>query len=89
VETTRIDGEIADVENGGSRLSVETEDETLCVNVPADARVLEVTNAEDAGGVEEIDRSALAEGDTVSVFGEEGHTCFSADTVIVFKPDTE
>ena len=88
-ETTRIEGRITAVESGGARLQVQTDDETLCVDVTADARVFAVSHGDDDAGTEEIDRSALAVGDTVSVFGAAGSTCFAADTVIVFDDEDD
>jgi hypothetical protein len=88
-ETSRIEGRIVDVEGGGARIGVETDDGTLCVDVPADARVLAVFHDDDDAGTEEIARSQLAEGDSVSAFGEEGAPCFVADAVIVFKGDED
>jgi hypothetical protein len=81
-ETSRLEGDVTGVSNGGARLQVQTDSGSRCVNVPADARIFEV--AADDASAQEIDRAALAVGDAVSIFGSEGVSCFTAETVIVF-----
>jgi hypothetical protein len=79
----RIDGEITSVADGGASLEVTNDDGTVCVNVPADARVFRVTIDGDDGEAEDIDRSDLRVGDRVAVFGS-ANGCFDAKAVIVF-----
>lgn len=82
--TDRTSGKITQVENGGEDLDLDTAEGLVCVDVPAEARVYEVTLANDGASAEEIDRSQLAVGDAVSVFGDAGGTCFVAETLVVF-----
>lgn len=79
----RLEGEITNVEAGGANLEVTNDGGTVCVNVPADARVFRVTIDGDDGEAEYIDRSDLRVGDQVNVFGS-SNGCFDAKTVIVF-----
>jgi hypothetical protein len=92
-ETDRIEGAIyKDPEDGGALLEVLTEDGTVCVDVPEEARVFLVTtdDGEGKGSVESIDRSDLMFRDRVNIYGVEGATiddCFAATTVISFGVD--
>jgi hypothetical protein len=89
-ETDRIEGAISDLKDGGALLEVLTEDGTVCVDVPEEARVFLVTtdDGEGKGSVESIDRSDLMFRDRVNIYGVEGETdCFAATTVISFGVD--
>ena len=90
VETDRIRGVISeDPEAGGARLQVMTEGGSVCVDVPATARIFAVMldDGDGLGSSKPIDRSDLRRGDQLSIFGVEGETagdCFTAETVIAF-----
>jgi hypothetical protein len=89
----RIEGVIdEDPEDGGALLQVltETDPDPVCVEVPEDAKVFRISVEEGEGSAEAIDRSELARGDRVNVFGEKGiepDECFLAETVISFGDD--
>lgn len=83
--TDRTSGEITAVAGGGAQLDLDTAEGPVCVDVPGDARVFEVTLGDETASAEDIDRSALQVGDSVSVFGVAGGPCFVAETVVVFE----
>lgn len=94
VEIDRIEGVIIeDPEDDGARLTVFVEGVgPVCVDVPEEARVFEVTLEDGQGGAEAIDRSDLKRGDRLNIFGSAGDTiddCFTAETVISFGDDPE
>jgi hypothetical protein len=90
VETDRIRGEISEEpEAGGARLTVMTESDTVCVDVPEAARIfaVELDDGNGLGSAKSIDRSDLRRGDQLSIFGiapETAGDCFTAETVISF-----
>jgi hypothetical protein len=83
--TDRTSGDITAVAGGGAQLDLDTAEGPVCVDVPGDARVFEVTLGDETASAEDIDRSALQVGDSVSVFGMAGGPCFVAETVVVFE----
>jgi hypothetical protein len=88
----RIEGIIAEEpEDGGALLQVLISHEvTVCVDVPEDAKVFEISVEDGIGSAESIDRSELQLNDRVKIFGEEGETsddCFLAETVLSFGDD--
>lgn len=91
VDQDRIEGIIAaDPENGGALLTLLTDMGEVCVEVPDDARVFEVSVDAGQGSAEAIDRSELRKDDRLNVFGTAGELpgdCFVAETVISFGTD--
>jgi len=82
--TDRTSGEITAVTGGGAQLDLDTAEGPVCVDVPAGARVFEVTLDDDEASAEDIARSELQVGDAVSAFGEAGTPCFTSETVVVY-----